>query len=342
MATTSSTVIKIMNTIRENATAEYQNRVPVATATNIDTLGKAILSGNFQATSNEFLSALVNRIGMTIFSNRQLSNPLAIFKTAGLEMGATIQDIFVNPAKATPYDSKATDLLAQTKSDVKVCYYEQSRQDKYTVTITQDILRRAFVSYDNLALFINALNNSLYDGNALDEFILLKTLIGNAIKENRIVNIATSKNPSDFMISAKEVFLNFLMPSSQYNSYALQGGSGDTVQTQTRIEDICFIMRSDIQSKVDIEVLARAFNIDKVQFMGNIITVDNFTGSPECMAILCDKSFIKFYENLNIATDFFNGSTLATNYYLHVWQTLGLSPFANGVAFLDNTVVTGI
>ena len=76
----SSTPEKILNTIRANASSDYQERVPIATQNNIAEVGNAIT--NYEPTRNEFLNALINRIGMVIIQSRLYENPLREFKKA--------------------------------------------------------------------------------------------------------------------------------------------------------------------------------------------------------------------------------------------------------------------
>ena len=68
----------ILDVIRANASTEYRERVPLATQTSIAEVGAPILT--YTSTQNEFLSALVNRIALTIIRNKTLKNPLAVLK----------------------------------------------------------------------------------------------------------------------------------------------------------------------------------------------------------------------------------------------------------------------
>ena len=58
-----ATSVDILNAIRNSATANYRDYVPVATQStdSIRAIGAVIM--NFPALQNEFLTALVNRIG---------------------------------------------------------------------------------------------------------------------------------------------------------------------------------------------------------------------------------------------------------------------------------------
>lgn len=76
--TLNASAIDILNTIRANAPYDYQSRVPEATQANLAQVGQSILQ--FQSTTNEFLSALVNRIGYVMITSKSYKNPLRQFK----------------------------------------------------------------------------------------------------------------------------------------------------------------------------------------------------------------------------------------------------------------------
>ena len=75
--------IDVLNAIRANASSTYQERIPVATQENIRQIGNAMMT--YEATQNEFLSALVNRIGRVIITSKSYTNPLRVFKKGILE-----------------------------------------------------------------------------------------------------------------------------------------------------------------------------------------------------------------------------------------------------------------
>lgn len=70
--------VDILNAVRNDASLSFQERVPVATQEDIKTYGSAVL--NFPGLANEFLDALVNRIGKVILSSRLYKNPFAMLK----------------------------------------------------------------------------------------------------------------------------------------------------------------------------------------------------------------------------------------------------------------------
>ena len=84
-------IINIMNTIRANATPSYQERIPEATRDNIAAVANPLFT--YSVTMNEFLHALVNRIGLTVVRNRDLRNPLAVLKQGDMPLGKDIEEI---------------------------------------------------------------------------------------------------------------------------------------------------------------------------------------------------------------------------------------------------------
>ena len=60
-------------------------------------MGDAVLEAPEQI-QNEFFNALLNKIGLQIFNDKEFGNPLLFLKKGTLEYGQTIEDIFVEMA----------------------------------------------------------------------------------------------------------------------------------------------------------------------------------------------------------------------------------------------------
>ena len=66
-------VSAILNIIRSTASSAYQDTVPLATADNITDVGVAVLTAP-QPIKNEFMSNLVNKIGLTLIDYPVVNN----------------------------------------------------------------------------------------------------------------------------------------------------------------------------------------------------------------------------------------------------------------------------
>ena len=327
-------LVAVLNTIRANSSPTYQDRVPLATRDNITAVGNPLLT--YSASMNEFLTNLINRIALTICRSKELKNPLAVLKQGIVEFGADIQETFTEAATATDYNGESTDLLAQSKPSVKVAYHRLNRQSRYCVTLNEAQLRQAFVSYKDFQNLINTIVATLYNGNYADEFLLAKNIFGSSIANDKMKKIeipleTASTFEYDFVKIARTLYTNFNFNKTGYNSAG--------VLTRCEPEDIRFIIRSDIEARLDVDVMAKAFHLDRTQLLGQMLIVDDFgVGGENCTGIIMDKSFTQIYDNFTKLTSFENGSNLTWNYYFHKWQTYSVSPFANAVALVTPVV----
>ncbi len=339
-------IITILNTIRSNNSSLYAERVPEATQQNLESVGESILQ--YEATTNEFLSALVNRIAFTIVSNRRFKNPLAVLKKGGKPFGTDIEEIFTNPASAKTFDGSATsDMLEVTKPDVKTVFHRMNRQDKYPVSISTPQLQKAFKSANEMEKFITSIITAMYSGDEMDEYILMRNIVAGGIKLNAITSFevdydggeTTSK---DLVKLIKTLSLNFTFPSKEYNSYnkknadKISAGTLTECTTWTPKENQIILIRSDVDASTDVEVLAKAFNLEKTDFLKRKLVVDSF-GDEDTLCVICDESMFQVYDDLYQVRSFDNGSNLTTNYWLHHWQTMSISLFANAVAIKQKT-----
>lgn len=324
--------VNVLNVIRQNATAVYQDRIPEATAENLHEVGDAILT--YEAQANEFVNALVNRIGLVILNNRMATNPLAALKKGRLAVGETIEEIYIDVIKAQTYDPRAAQdtLFKRHLPNVSSVFHSVDSQLNYPLTISNEQLRKAFLSYDSLDRFIAGLVDSMYKSATLDEFIQMKQLISEWNENSRfivepITAVTDAASAREAMIKIKAVSDGMTIFNNQMN-YA-------GVWTSTPKDEQYLITTPDFNARMDVDVLAAAFHMDKAEFAGHVIVVDNIgdLGDSGIEAILVDKNWYQVYDYLRTFKTAYNGEGLYWNYFYHVWMVYSLSPFANAVAF---------
>lgn len=329
--------VNVLNAIRSSATTAYQERVPVATQDNINEVGNPIL--NYMAIQNEFLTNLVNRIAMVIISSRSYTNPLGEFKRGLLSLGETVEEIFVNIIKAEPYylvddegKTACEDEFARRLPDVRAAFHQRNRQDKYPVTISNDDLRTAFLSYQGVEDLVSKIIEAVYTSDQNDEFLLMKNIFNEAGNRGAfypmtVPGLDTQDNAKKTMTAFRQMSLDLTFMNSNYN---LMG-----VTTHTPISEQIIFILSSVAATVDVEVLASAFNMDKTDFIGRRIIVNDFGGLEKegVIAIATDRDWFMVFDNYFSMTEKYVASRLYWNYFLHHWQTLSYSPFKNAIAF---------
>ena len=171
--------VAVLNAIRNSATVNYRNYVPVATADpeSIRTIGAIIMDS--PSLQNEFLNALYNRIGRVIVESKQWDNPWALFKKGVLEFGETIESVFVDMAKPFQYDPAVAEntIFKREIPNVRATFYVMNYQKFYKSTIQNNDLKMAFLSWDGITDLISKIVESMYTAANYDEFQVMKYLL---------------------------------------------------------------------------------------------------------------------------------------------------------------------
>lgn len=359
--TLTNSSIDVLNAIRNSATVNYQNYVPIATADpdNIREIGAIIM--DMPQLQNEFLSALVNRIGRVILTSKMYSNPWEMFKKGMLEYGETIEEIFVNIAKPFQYDPEVaeSDVYKREIPDVRSAFHVMNYQKFYKATIQQEQLRQAFLSADGISQLIAGIVDQMYTAANYDEFLTMKYLLAKKILAGQFhpvtVDALTAANSNAVTTTIKETSNMMVFPSTEYNPAG--------VFQHTDYNDQYLIVSAKAKAIIDVNTLAAAFNMDKADFMGHVVTIDSFgsldiarlnvlfaddptyteIGSAELEALAAipavsvGRDWFMVYDNLMQFTENYNGQGLYWNYFYHVWKIFSSSPFENAVMYVPET-----
>ena len=330
----------ILNTIRDNASAEYQARIPEANRENMEQIRLAMIDGDNVQIANEFMSTLLNKLIKSVVITKLFENPLKSLKKGTKPLGDTIEEIYNNFQKGNSYDASGKSLLERTLPDTKTVYHRMNHKMQYEVTVSREQLSKAFASYDALDSYIQNTIQTLYNNAELDEFINMKELLRSAItnKAMKKVQIAdpnlSEVNGKEFIKTIKTVSKLMTFPSENWNSYLTAQNTDDTpIKTFSRASEQILILDAATDISVSVDVLASTFNMSVADFNETRkIVIDAFP-DPNLRACLVDEAFFQVLDDLINVSSFYNGKGLYTNYYLNVWQTMAYSILVNAVAF---------
>lgn len=357
MSNLNADTITILNTIRENADAEYQSMVPKMTPEMpITQVGKAICG--YPAIANKFVSALINRIAAVVTKSALFYNPYKELKKGFLEYGETVEEVFVEIAKVREFSAEkaAARELRRSLPEVRAAFHAINWRVQYPITVQMQDLQRAFLSLSGVQDLIAKIVDSVYRAAEYDEFLLFKYQLIKGITSGLFKPIAIPGNPQDVKNAAttfRGISNNLTFMSTQYNAAGVHNVSPR--------DDQYIFMDSMYNAKFDVEVLASAYNMDKATFMGHLFLIDNWAEfdnsrwgelrdagnmvdlvTEEELAIMkgvhavaVDKEWFQHYDNLSMFTEVYVSSGLYWNYNYNVWKTVSASPFSNAVVFAD-------
>ena len=360
VTTLNASTIDILNTIRANASYEYQSSVPeISDVKEIPAVGE-ILYG-YPALANQFINSLVNRIALVKVKSATFNNAYAEFKKGYLEFGETIEEVFVSITKAREFSTEKAEKreFKRTLPDVRTAFHTMNWQVQYPITIQQNELRQAFTSIDGVQDLITKIVDAVYTAQEYDEYLLFKYLMIKAIAHGKMYpsNIGNGDmNKAAVSFRAMSNQLTFM--GNKYNA------SG--VTTTTPKADQYIFMDSTYNAEYDVNVLAGAFNMDKADFIGKLKLIDSWTTfdnerfdiirensdmieevtaeelelMKDVKAVLVDSEWFQVYDNLVNMTEVHVASGMYWNYFYNVWKTVSSSPFSNAIVFVTDTAST--
>lgn len=357
--TLSGNSAEILNVIRENSTIDYKNAVPIASANAESIRGIGNILMNNPALQNNFLSALVNRIARVLITSKSFQNPWAFFKKGMLDLGEVVEEVYVNLAKPHQYDPEysETNFMKREIPDVRSQFHVLNYQKYYKVSIEEQELSLAFLSYEGVTDLVAKIVEQLYAAMNYDElqvmmYMLAKVILDGRVHAEQIPTVETA-NLSNIVSAVKKVsdIISF-KPSTNYNPAG--------VYNQTAKNDQYLIMSADFSSKVDVQVLANAFNMSKAEFMGHQVGITSFgdldtarlqllfDGDPNyeeigedeltlldaIPCVLVDRNFFMIFDRLLTMRDTQNDEGLYYQNWLHSWKIISWSMFSNGILFV--------
>ncbi len=297
-------VVTILNAIRATATDAYQTTVDLATMETFAQVGSAVMAAP-DTIKNEFLTALINKVGLQLFNQKEFGNPLSFLEKGKLEYGQTIEDIFIEMSKPFEYVTgtrekpdqsgdleDAPDQFAINKPLAKTAYYHNIFGRQYWQTIHENDLKRAFLSGDGLGKLVSSIMLSLKNGEAYDDYRMSVALVARQIEIGSSqaatvwkgeVNLLTGYNATlNTPIAADEALYNkdFL----QYMSNQFKKWSNRLTKPRKDLNNAGVInwvpaerqrimMLSDIQADIDTNLMAWAYNNDRLE-IGAIDQID--------------------------------------------------------------------
>lgn len=330
-ATKVTELYNLANAIRNSSLQHYKDYIPLASADNIQEFWASVMNLQVQ---NDFINALVNRIGLTIIKHVSLSNPLAKFKSGKNALGDTIQEIFVDLTKAHQYDAEVaeTEVYKREIPNVHVLYHKLNRKEFYKQTIQEADLQQAFTSWDKFGSFVAKIVQTLVNSNEVDEYKYMKMLFDVAhskgwFTEVKVQNQGTSETQmKDLVKKARAAFTKITLPQGTRAFNSLN------VHTKSDESDVYLFVTAETWADMNVDVMASAFNMDKASFLGQVMVVESLP--PNVKAIMIDSSFFVVHDTIYQMKTKENEQGLYWNYWLHVWQTISATRFANAVAFV--------
>lgn len=286
----------------------------------------------------EFMN-LATRIGRVIAHRNILTNKLAPFKMENMALGYTMEEYFVECAKEHAYDQADAEntLYKRELPDIKTAFYVVNRKSYYPSTITDDDMRKYFVSWDGVNSLIARIVDSMYNGDNKDDYNYMKRALVNHY-ENGLMKIVNTSAVTDTN-TAKELarkiteYVSYLTePTNEYNAMA--------VTKQNDYEDIYVILNGKSNSYLNIDWLSQTFQLEFAEFKAHVLVLPTLPSTTQgtIEALVVDSEIYRVFDQKYSVGVAYNAKGLYWNYFLHHWEGIATSRFANAIAFVSGNV----
>ena len=314
---------------------------------------------------NAFQVGLWNMVGMILVNNMYWKNDEWVRKTlkGTLEVGDSIEDIWVEVATPEQYDANGASTLTDfKKADILSRFHVLNYQKKYQRTVSRKDFRQAFFSFSGVYDLVMRIVDTMYNGARWDYFLACKYLLARKINDGvmkvaTVEDLTSTENIQDFLIQVQSVSNDMEFPDEEMTE-------AGNINSTAKIDQL-FIPRNDVQAKVGVKALANAFNLEYAEYSGVELKINKFQFTPteeKRLAILFanDPGYVPLSEDektalnsvfavhldkdwffcMNYLFEFYefeDASTLKENFFLHDWKVISYSPFRNAVVYTTQT-----
>ena len=330
----------------------------------------------YEPRQNAFITAAFNLIVRVIVTSKAWNSPLAWTMRGKLENGETIEELFVNIAKVFSYDPERAEetWMRRQKPDVRAAFHTMNYQKFYKATTQQYDFARMFFSWGAVNDFIARIVESLYTGMEYDNWIVTKYMMARYALNGymRADQVPATDDEAAYKAMVRKVRSNsrkMTILSSAFNRAGVM--NADPYASQYVFID------ADLEAALDVDVLAKAFHMERTEFIGHLNVFDAFVPTADEMnrlkelftddetgqldpdfepftdeeraklsnlkAMVVTRDFFMIFQNFLSSRAAENPEGLYWNHWLHVWMTYSISPFANAyVLYAGESGVTKV
>lgn len=293
----------------------------------------------YQATANEFLTAIYNKVLYSKVMQMDFTNPFKKYDSYPINFGDTIENIFVELPKGYTFDKDATDPFTKVVPSVKALYQSINYELQYETTIQDSLLRRACVNEYGFMNLIDSILGTLAQAMSLDEYDAVRAVLGDAKiyaggKVEEYTKGTTDSETAEKMTKLIVDAVTFMkLPSKKFNALG--------VLTCSKPSDLLLVIKADLLNSINLDYLSGVYNLSKVDLINNIIPVASFQVKDEKGALkgedidfaIIDTTGFENHVALQDGGMIYNPKGKYTNHFYNLWKIVSFKQFCNARAF---------
>lgn len=329
MATNNNT---ILGRFILNGTTDVQQRLGYA-----DNVGTATVERLFDPMNgqiyNDFAVFLINRVGYAFAHQQRWENPLKPFFKGKLQFGSTVTESMLQWIRGHSYNVDADTQFKTYYPDGLQAFHTINHQINYPISVSREQLRQAFADEYGLNQLVAAVMAQPMNADEYDIYMEMLSLfkrmdVAYTLPRHQLSAAPTTKETCDeFLQALQQTSYDMTVPSAEF--------SNTDIPVFAEPDELVLFVRSSVMAATNVQSLAAAFNLEKVEIQYRIKVVPDkvWPLNDDDYAILTTDDFFQCYPIEYITTNQWDPVGLKNNYWLHDWCTISASPFVPILVF---------
>ena len=299
----------------------------------------------FLNNNNTFLASLTNLcLQVLTFDNLQFSNRYGVFARQYTKWGDKIACVNAWVADGEDYNTSNADFTNPYKAkqpDVVEVTIETKLKKRYSLKLSEELLRGAFEDENSLGMFLSTLVAQLRTkaeidiyAKICDEFATLDLAgagVGNTYR-NVSGDITTSDGVTALYSKIIETAQSMKLPNTIYG--LTPSGKSDDHSKEVCAENtrLVLFLNPEAYAQIMTYVNASLFNSVKIDFdkwIDEVRVVDVETNPStdlsEMYGFLCTEDVYRYSPRIETIREQPNGADLTLNYFYHLWTNMGFT-----------------
>ena len=262
--------------------------------------------------------AMIEKFAKQFIFNVQSANPLQWIDKGVVDNGVAIEEAMVKLLDSSEWISESQDgsnLNAPNYPEILVQYFSTWNGKQFKTTVSEDQIRKVLLSGGDDMDVARMIVASLTESEGHEDYKESKGLLLSAIQAKNILAYGGDTPTvvdvsSNLIIQIKNMTDEFQFVNNSYLGYAKANPSAN-YQTRTPFNRIRIIMPYTVYNKMNVDVLASLYNLEKAELLSRISLIDEGT-----KVFVIDEMGLGKWRRLYKMTSKYVEDALYSNYWL--------------------------
>lgn len=295
-----------------------------------NTFNNGVAANDAKVRSVNDVYGLVEKIARQTIENAKAGRTALDFMNKGtITNGSVLEQAIIKMAESKTYDKNAASDFIASNPSLVVKYFTDWTAKQWDTKIYNNEIKSVLTGATSEADIVAKIINSLYEGEKYEQFTAKKEILTQARTGSKITKAGTATATNKLIELIRNVVYDFTFTNSNYYGVGVTGLKGSCDMNSINI-----VMGYNIYNLIDLDVLANAFNLSKVDLMAKISVTDDLSG----YVYILDENAAGVVNKFREFTTAENAAALCRYYYLTTSEMLYYSPLFK-CCYIDATAL---